>query len=184
MCTCRKDAHLCQTTTKSNQFSSNCLFTKNLLVEWKKKWQKIYVWRKFRKRVNAICDQFSPPSSFVCALKIESIRWIDFSLSSIMKYHKTFHMRWQTFLPSFFFFFFFGGIDTRNENAVVIHLRTNVRMHTDRTKSKQYNTKQNKTRNINFDYFIGIIESMNLSIPSILMWFYLYVKVHWRKNMS
>lgn len=31
--------------------------------------------------------------------------------------------------------------------------------------------KQNKTRDINFDYFIGIIERVNRSIPSILMRF-------------
>lgn len=66
---CRGDAHLYQTTTKSNQFSSNCLFTKNLLVEEKMAKDlclaKVYTQKVIEgERERAICDQFSSPSTF------------------------------------------------------------------------------------------------------------------------
>lgn len=90
---------------------------------------KIYLSRKMEKDLCGesleCCDQFLPPLP-----KIDSIRWIDFSLSSIMKYHKTFHMRWQT---SFFLLFRMG----KNwcENAAIIH--TQAHAHARTSKSKQ-----------------------------------------------
>lgn len=93
------DAHLYQTTTKSNQFSSNCLFTK-FLRALSKRWER-FMWRKFTERER---ESESAVTNFFLLCR-KSTQFVE----SISAYHPLWNIiKHFTCVRKLCFFFFFA----------------------------------------------------------------------------